>query len=210
MKVRRSLPQARSLCKAALVTVGATLALLVASQAIAGTSLSGPITCTIAGSAVGGDGLLFRPYISDVARPRVKLLVKNSDVTCDDSGVTGETGISKITFVLTAKLLNGTCASLTSAPTLGRAIIAIRWSVGNAFGRLVTVRSKAPVVSATFDGGSDALVLVTAPIAKGAFAGETMTVRLGLEAVDQFIANCPMGITAQSFGQSNPSTIDIH
>ena len=65
-------------------------------------------------------------------------------------------------------------------------------------------KNKTLVASASFDQGSGAFVIVTQPIAKGSFAGSTMTMRLDLGDVSEFTEYCnapgTAGFSAFVFG----------
>jgi hypothetical protein len=142
----------------------------------------------------------------------VRIKATNTDSSCDDSGVTGiPTDISNVAVKFTAKLPNGTCADLTGTPQFEHGRVKVKWQRVSPSGRLSTVAvSKALLATASFDSGSNALILATQPIAKGGFVGATMTLHLGIDAdAATFNETCTHAQSVGlSFGQTNSSSID--
>ena len=74
------------------------------------------------------------------------------------------------------------------------------------------VISRANLASASYDGSSDALILVTQPIATGAFRGATATLHLGFDYATAFKEICDghgSAFVAMPFGDTNPSSVDV-
>ncbi len=209
MRDFRRLPSTVSL---AIAIAAASLSAL---STVAGAAVSGPITCSVENddSKYGPVGLLFKPFLNAVPR-NVGLKATNGASACDDSGVTGAKGpITTVEFKLTARLSDGTCAGLTGTPQLTNAKITVRWQGTNPTGRPKTVAtSKARIASASYDSGTDVFTLVTEPIYRGAFAGQTATLRLGFDSyVDGLEAGCGTegGFLGVAFGNTNPSSLEV-
>jgi hypothetical protein len=119
-------------------------------------------------------------------------------------------------IVLHAKLPAGTdCSSFLSTIGFEKSTLTVQWR-GLREGRVVPLgKSKTSVASASFDQGSGAFVIVTQPIAKGSFAGSTMTMRLDLGDIGQYTDSCNTwnaGYTAFLFGpplNDNTWTISV-
>ena len=193
----------------------AVLTILLPAAALGGSPPTGTIACAIVSehSQTHPSGLLFHPYINAVSR-MITVKAKNVDsVSCDATNVTGgKFPITAVRFDLSAKFPDGNCAAFTSAPALERGQIKVRWLGPNSQDLLRTVAtSKATIATATYDSGSHALILTTAPL-DGAFAGTTATLHLGF---DDYIAGVEAGcsetggLLGLAFGDPNPSSIDV-
>jgi hypothetical protein len=93
------------------------------------------------------------------------------------------------------------CASLLDSVGIEKGVLQVRWQ-GLRSGSTATLGvSKATVASASFDSSSGSFVIVTAPIAKGAFAGSTLTVAMPLGDIPEYtrICNLPEGGGFSSF-----------
>jgi hypothetical protein len=176
---------------------------------------TGTISCSIVGpaSSAPAKGITFRPFID--ADPRsVRIGVTNLASTCDDSGVTGaKAPIVHVVARFTSKMLHGTCAELTTAPVFDGGHVRLKWQGVNPAGHTFTVASsRATLANASYDGSSDALILVTQPIATGAFRGATATLHLGFDYATAFKEICDghgSAFAAMPFGETNPSSVDV-
>jgi hypothetical protein len=143
---------------------------------------SGTITCS---SIVGF--LQYRRFLptviaqsTDGYADRIKVKLKNAQGACDASGVTGgKYEIGAVSFDLLGRLPPGTdCSALTGAPPFEKTKLTATWKSGAGRG-VVVGRSKATLASAIYDANTDELVFTTNPITRGAFAGSTLTFRMG-------------------------------
>jgi hypothetical protein len=161
------------------------LSLVATSSVSAGPPPTGTVSCAVAGQlSFGFKGL---PTAINTDPPRTTMMkIKDAEGNlCDASGVTG--GRFPITGALVSlrgRLVEGeTCADFFGTLDFKKTKLGVKWRGLNAYGRLQTVASsKATVVSAVYDSGSEKVVIVTEPIARGAFAGSTLTFRLGVGA----------------------------
>jgi hypothetical protein len=197
----------------------ATLTVLsgvVRSPALAAGTPSGTISCSIVAGADPNEsqGIKFRPFITGDPLRTVGVRVKNNHSACDNSNVVGGNGpITEIAFQFVGSLPDGSCASLTSTPQFSKGLVKVRWRGLNPAGRPRTLAvSKATLASASFDGGSAALILTTQPISKGAFLGGVITAHLGFDMdVTDFNTFCSGGakFVSMPYGAINPSTLDV-
>jgi hypothetical protein len=189
-------------------------AVVVSAASAAFAQATGTISCSLVGAHTDqGHGIAFRPFIGSDPRS-VRVRATNTDSACDDSGVSGaKRPMQAVAAKFIGKMLDTTCANFTSAPQFtAKASVKVRWQYVGAYGRRHTSgASKALLASAAFDGGSNALVLTTAPISRGDFLGETMTLHLGIDTdAASFNSECVNAdIVGLSFGQLNPSSIDV-
>jgi hypothetical protein len=161
----------------------ALIALLLPTAAAFATPPSGSITCS---SIVGL--VQYRRFLPTVVAQdtygyadRIKVKLKNAQGACDASGVTGgKYAISAVSFDLLGRLPAGTdCSALTGTAPFEKTKLTATWKSGQGPG-VVVGRSKATLASAIYDANTDELVFTTNPITRGAFAGSTLTFRMGL------------------------------
>ena len=161
------------------LALAAVAALALPTAAAFAAPPSGTITCS---SIVGL--LQYRRFLpTEVAQStygyadRIRVKLKNARGGCDTSGVTGgRLPIGGVSFDLLGRLPAGTdCSALTAAPPFEKTKLTATWKAGTA----VVGRSKATLASAIYDSSTDELVFTTNPIAHGAFAGSTLTFRMG-------------------------------
>jgi hypothetical protein len=199
------------------LTALATCILITAGprHAVAGSPVTGTVSCTALGFMAFGS-----PYLPTMnAEPLIRPLpfkTTNDSSTCDGSAVAGgKAEISTVDVRLSGKLgADTSCASfLDTVSITGK--VKLRWrGVQPRFGfsaRNVTVgTSKATIASATYDGGTDSLVLVTNPI-KGAFTNSTVTMHIlmGGATYADLCANNAFRLTGFRFGVDNPLQIDV-
>jgi hypothetical protein len=200
------------------VPVGVALILALVSAAprpAAAASPRGAMACTLVGDVDYRPALYSPSVVDEKRRVSVKAMSVASD--CDDAGVQRGVGdITKATLKLVGKMPKGTsCADLLADPTFEKGIITVRWKGPSTRinPQLKTIgTSRARLASASFDDENDALVLVTEPIPRGAFAGASITVRLGLEGLAHFRELCSdgsVGFLSQHFGDTNTSTLSV-
>ena len=199
----------------AAIAVGLLIGML-PTPTIAGPPPTGTISCSVAaaGSTTKPTGFFFSPYMN--ADPRnLRVRAKNLTSTCDASGVVGgKAPIVGVELKFSARMINGSCASFISAPEFQKGQVKLRWLGLNPSGRPMTVGvSSVKLASASYDSGSKAVILITQPIAKGAFAGATASLHLGLDYPEVFESQCDVGgvggYVAMPFGELNPSTVDV-
>lgn len=183
--------------------------------AIAAPPPSGTISCAMASDCSKAQpcGLSLLPYMNAEPRSTTVKVRKNDSLSCDATNVVGGKGpITVARLDLTAKLPHGSCAAFTSGPALQRGKVKVQWRGPNPAGRLWTVaNSQATIATATYDADSHALLVTTPPL-RGAFSGTTLTLRLGFDAyIDVVEAGCEnaSGFLGLSFGDPNPSTLDV-
>ncbi len=183
-----------------LLLAFASLSLAMPFRAHAAASLTGSTSCDLQGR------FDFRPYLPFVMTANgksVRVQTKVDTLACDGSAVSGG-ALGGARIVLHAKLPAGTdCSSFLSTIGFEKSTLTVQWR-GLREGRLVPLgKSKTSIASASFDQGSGAFVIVTEPIAKGSFAGSTMTMRLDLGDIGQYTDSCntwDAGYTAFVFG----------
>lgn len=181
------------MCRSALVLVSLTLASLVAlapGHAAAGTPIAGTTSCDATGR------FEFGPYLPLVPSPsgrtvRVKGKLRSS--TCDGTDVTGGRAPLRIANVTLRGIMPaGTdCASLLDSVAFAKSTVTVKWQGLNDAGNFASLgASKATIASASFDSGSERFRIVTAPIAKGAFAGSTVSIAFPLGDVTEYTRIC--------------------
>jgi hypothetical protein len=179
------------------------------SSALAVNDPSGTISC-----AVTGRYYFFRPYLPTVpAGPGTRAIrtkiIRVPGTACDNAGVTGgRAPISAAEVSLSGRLAAGTtCADFLTSLTFEKARIKVAWQRFRPDGHRANVAtSKAVVASATYDAGSEDMVIVTQPVAKGAFAGSTLTLHLGVGDPVAFDDQCntlDASYTGLFFGDDN-------
>jgi hypothetical protein len=203
-------PSPTSVPYTAASVAAALLAMAFPTCASAGNpALTGTISCTVEGTQPGHNlGFIFRPSLGSVPR-RVHIAARNDESACDGAGVTGGPPIGSVELKFAGKLLEGTCAEFTDTAQYVNARVKLKWLAADT-GKKVAV-SRAALASASFDGPSNAVVLTTAPITFGAFAGETATLRLGL-VLDAATMNADCSSEAfvgMAFGIGHPATVDV-
>jgi hypothetical protein len=198
---------------ATLCLFGLGAAVRPVSSSAAGPPVSGTIACSL-------DGFLaFRPYLplvlfSPPLNKPIRLVSSHISGACDSSGVVGGvTPITETEVQLRGALAAGsTCLDLESAVSLLKTKMKVRWK-GVRNGHLVTVAtSHALVTSGSYDSGSNAFVLTTAPITKGAFLGSTLTWRFAWGDFDDHHRICTTLDAAYSgFSSANglPWTLEV-
>jgi hypothetical protein len=130
----------------------------------------------------------------------VRLKGKLPSTACDGAGVSGGSAtLSGAIVELRGRFPEGTdCASLLGSIGVEKGELHVKW-LGDAISRprhhVPLGVSNATIASADFDSGSGSFVIVTAPIAKGDFAGSTLTLTLPLGDVSEYtrICNLPDG-----------------
>jgi len=203
-----------------VATVAATLlaGALTSVAAAENSPVTGTISCSVASflsSARGPGGIRFHPFID--ANPRlVHLGGGNDESSCDNSGVTGgKAPITEVLFKLSGVMPDGTCAQLTTTPSFKNARVKFQFRGINSAGRAMTVtNAHADVVMTSYDSGSHTLTITTEPLKGRGFAGATATLHLGFDpnsGIDFVEAGCSSttGTIALSFGEMNPSTLDV-
>jgi hypothetical protein len=156
-----------------------SLAALAPRRAVAGSPITGTASCNLQGRVD------FRPYLPLVQSPSgrsVRFKGKLPSVACDGAGVTGgRAPLASAIVTLRGVMPEGTdCSSLLDSVGIEKGVVNVKWR-GLDAGRTVSLGvSQATVVGASFDSGSDSFVIMTAPIAKGAFAGSTLSIAIGL------------------------------
>jgi len=156
---------------------------------------TGTISCSIA----SGDehswpytGFEFHPGLTGIPKTQTAR-VTDTQSSCDNSGITGGSApITEVSFRLTGKLREATCASFfSSASTLDKGKIKIRWVGLNPAGNRMTVAtSKATVASASYDDGTDTMTIVTDPIDTGAFVDQVATLHLAFQGDLDLYSSC--------------------
>ena len=179
---------------------------------------SDPVTGTI--SCVAEGELFYRnPYLpTPLGEPLTTSMrvVGRTEFAapCDVSGVSGgKTEIIGAEARFNGKLGSGTtCESFLGTLDL-TGNVKLRWRGGNAQRHYVTVgTSKATVASAAFDSATESWVVVTNPIARGAFAGSTVTMRFHMYDAASYEETCTTNtfrFTGWRATAENPWTIDV-
>lgn len=198
---------------AALCLLGLGSAFRPASSSAAASPVSGTIACSLDGH------LAFRPYLplllssSPLNKP-IRLVSSHISGTCDAAGVVGGgTPIIETEVQLRGAMAAGsTCVDLVNTASLLKTKLKVRWK-GIRNGHAVTVAtSHALVTSASYDSGSNALILTTAPITKGAFLGSTLTWRFGWGNVDEYNRVCTTidaGFSGLTSNNGLPWTLEV-
>lgn len=173
-------------------------------RAVAGPPpLAGTASCALQGR------IEFRPYLPLVpnasGRP-VRIKGKLPAVTCDGTGVTGgRAPLAHAAVALRGVMPEGTnCARFLDSVGIAKSVVSVRWT-GSAPGHTVPLgTSKATVASASFDSGAGAFVIVTTPIAKGAFVGSTLSLALPLGDIAEYTRVCNLELpSAGGFSSFN-------
>ncbi len=168
---------------------------------------TGTITCTISGTLK-----LNHPLSNTASTKKIKVTGAGAETAaaCDASGVTGgKLPITAVALKAKGSLPAGaSCTSLVT-PQFGPTKIKIKFQGQNPAGKLATVAvANTTLASATFSGPTQALDVVTAAVAKGPFAGQTITLKLGVDDLGTLAGQCAgSGITTIGFGTSNPATL---
>lgn len=183
----------RSAFLLASLTLLALLA-LAPERAAAAPPLAGTTICGLQGQ------LEFRPYLPLVPTPSgksVRLKGQLSSLSCDGGAVTGGAGPLRSALVqVLGRMPAGTdCSNLLGAIGIEKGVLRVRWlGADGTTGRTVTLGiSKAKIAMAAFDDVANTFVLTTAPIAKGAFTGSTLsfTIPFGDDAaVEEYTRVC--------------------
>lgn len=202
----------RSLSRLVLASLAA---ITIATSVHAGPPPSGSITCPgLAGKLEFGAHGLPTPFnIDHPQTTQLKISGAGSGV-CDASGVVGGRGtIEQAHVSLRGRVVEGeTCADFFDTLAVEKTKVAVRWLGVNAYGRLQTIAtSKASVASAAYDDIAQKLVVTTAPIAHGAFAGSTITLRMGYDGMG-FESGCfdlNGAIIHVTFGADGTTTISV-
>lgn len=196
--------------RSALMLVALTLVSLAAlapRQAVAGSPIAGTASCNLQGR------LDWRPYLPLVQTPSgrsVRFKGKLPSVACDGADVSGGNApLSSAIVKLRGIMPEGTdCASLLGSVGTEKGVLQVKWLGPNSAGRMVSLgASKATVASTAYDSDSESFVIVTAPIAKGAFAGSTLTVAMPLGDISEYtrVCNLPEGGGYSSFNWGPPT-----
>jgi len=96
------------------------------------------------------------------------------------------------------------CASLLDSIGIEKGVLQVKWQGLRSEGsRTISLgASKATVASASYDSDTGSFVIVTAPIAKGAFAGSTLAVALPLGDISEYTRICNLS-TGGGFSSLN-------
>ncbi len=191
------------MCRSALALISLTLVSLAAlapRQAVAGPPIAGTASCNLQGRVD------FRPYLPLVESPSgrtVRFKGKLPSVACDGGGVTGgRAPLDGSIVTLRGVMPEGTdCSSLLDAVGIQKGVVNVKWRGVDAGRTVLLGTSKATVAGASFDSGSNSFVIVTAPIAKGAFTGSTLSIAMPLGDISEYmrICNLPDGGGFSSF-----------
>lgn len=203
------------MCRSISSRLALALTLVVASLASseAASLPTGTLTCgAVQGKMVFPIGL---PTVNYSGPPRASKIKLKEAITngCDASGVSGgRFPITAANLSFDARAVEGeTCGDFLGTLDLQKSKLTVRWRGFNNYGRALTVAtSKATVASAVYDPDSERLVIVTNPIAKGGFAGSTLTFRLSFP--EPFEGNCTtIDASYANFmiGSDGTSTIEV-
>jgi hypothetical protein len=185
---------------------------LFAAPAGAASPVKGTATCSIAGDIrFNANGLTNTPSKSPVG---IKINKPNRSASCDGSGVTGaKAPISAIALQLNGHLHKGsTCDGTWSSPQFDTTTLHVQW-LGMKAGstKLKPVASSnGHAATVTYDAGTNAFDITSTPLS-GAFAGETLTLHLGLDTSAALIHTiCTNGGSkGSSFGVTNSATVSV-
>lgn len=178
----------------------------------AGATAAAPITGTISCSGFTGT-VTATPGVSSTASTKaVKVKAAGAATSCDNSNVAGgKAPITAATIKVSGSLpVGATCTSLVN-PVFLKTKIQVKFQGLNPSNKLMTVAvDNSFLASASLD-GNFALNLVTQPILKGAFVGQTLTLKLGIDNVAGLATACtsPTGVTSLTFGHDNPAASSI-
>jgi hypothetical protein len=204
-----------------VATVAATLlAGALASSASAGTPpVAGTISCSVATyvSAHGPDAIFFHPSLFGGTPRVVHLAGGNDESSCDNSGVTGgKAPITEVLFKLSGAMPDATCTQFITMPSFKNARVKLRFRGQNpkALNVITVANAQGDVATTTYDSGSHTLTITTGPLKGRGFAGATATLHLGFDPntpIDFVEAGCTpdIGVIGLSFGEMNPSTLDV-
>ena len=180
------------MCRSTLVLALTLLSLVALAPrlAVAGTPLTGTASCGTEGR------FIFGPYLPLVTSPHdfnIRLKGKLQSGTCDGTGVTGgRAPLRKVTVSLRGIMPQGTdCESFLDSIAFSKSAVTVKWQGINDAGRTVALgSSKSTVESASYDSGAERFVITTAPIAKGAFLGSTLSIALPLGDLPEYTRVC--------------------
>jgi len=208
-----SILSAQRICSLSMIAIlGGGFVSLGSPAAAAVPKPSGTISCTFAGTAA------LNPALTATASGKaLKFKATATSVSCNNAGVAGgKAPITAAAVKITGSLAAGSeCGSLAS-PTFGKTKIQAKWQGLNPTGKLMTVAvNNVFLASASMDlsdPGEPTLQLVSALVLKGAFANQTITLRLVLDSdFAELMTTCssPTGLSSIEFGLSNvvPSSI---
>jgi len=174
---------------------------------------SGTLACGgVEGQLVFPNGL---PTVNHSGPPRASKIKLKRAITngCDTSGVTGgRFPITAAHVSLDGRTEDGeTCGDFLGTLDLQKSKVTVKWRGFNNYARPLTIAtSKATIASAVYDPGSERLVIVTNPVAKGAFAGSTVTLRVSFP--ETFEGNCTTIDASYAWfeiGSDGTSTIEV-
>jgi len=203
-------PRSLSTFTAAAIAAGMLIGLLPATTHAAPPP-SGTISCDVSAATADKDGFQFRPYIGTDPR-NVRLKATNTTSTCDISNVVdGKAPIVGVKIKVSGKMPDATCTTFTSATAVEKGKVQLKWIGLNPSNHPMTVAvNNLKVVTSGYDSGSNAVILTTGPIEKGAFLGKSVTLHLGLDDLAGFQAACTTNnILGTVFGNTNPSTVVV-
>ncbi len=168
--------------------------------------LTGTISCTMAGTLS-----LNHPLSNTAGTKAIKIKGSASGTSCNTTGTSGgKFPVSGITVKLGASLpVGATCASLTS-PTFTKNKVQVKFLGLNPSNKLATVAvDNTTIATAALTSASPVvLTLTTAPITKGGFVGQTLSLNVGLDTdAATLLADCATGITSLAFGNTTPSSV---
>jgi hypothetical protein len=163
---------------------------------------------------VTGVGTLKPPISNTPSTKKLSIGTTASGTSCDHSGVTGGkgpiTGV-KLKFQLKEPDTGYTCTNYDLGFDTSK--LQVTWQGTNPKGRPYTIASdKAAVASFTVQSTNPVTYkTVSTPIAKGAFAGSTITIITALDQdINTLLAQCNgTGIGTFPFGNAHPSTISV-
>ena len=169
---------------------------------------AGTINCSMAGTLT-----LNHPLSNTAGTKAIKIKGTATGTSCDNSGVTVGTGKEPITAVavkISGSLpVGATCVSL-AAPAFGKTKIQAKFQGLNPKGKLstVTVDNTFLATASVSVGTTITLSLVSQPLTKSGFVGQTLTLNLGLDQdAATLLGACATGITSLAFGSVTPSSV---
>jgi hypothetical protein len=186
--------------------------LFFASPAGAASPLKGTALCSIAGDIrFPAHGLSNTPSTKPVG---IKINKPNRSSSCDGSGVTGAAApVVGVVLQLNGHLHKGaTCDGLWSAPQFDTTTLHVQWLGQKAGSTKVkpVASSNGHAATVSYDAATNALNITSTPLT-GAFAGETLTLHLGLDTTAAAAhTDCTTGALAgTAFGVGNPATVSV-
>ena len=180
--------------------------------------VTGTISCSVATyiSAHGPEAILFHPFLKGTPR-LVHLAGGNDESSCDNSGVAGgKAPIREVLFKLSGVMPDATCTQLTTTPSFKNARVKLKFRGMNptALNVITVANAQGNVATTSYDSGSHTLTITTGPLKGSGFVGATATLHLGFDAntpIDFVEAGCTpdTGVFGLSFGEMNPSTLEV-